>query len=510
MKRTIGRYTRPAQTTTAPEPYRWSRFDTWSTALIGTFALITRFISLGSTTSNGTPIFDEKHYVPQAWDMVRSTFNPLLGGIESNPGFGLVVHPPLAKQLIAYGEYIFGYSPWGWRLITAAFGVATVLMIMALARRLSRNGVVAAMAGFIAVADGVLLVSSRFGMLDIFLVFFVTGAAWALAADFQRQARHFAAHGGSARSGVRWWRFTAGVFLGLALSVKWSGLYYMAFFGIYLVLADAYARYRYGGAARPLTTAIMKDSLASFWALVLVPVALYAWSWRAWFASETAVFRHAATDGTLDADSPLHLLPDTIASWFYYHASVLEFHGSLTSSGGHSHPWDSKPWSWLAATRPILYSAEGPFDCIFGQCRQDIYLFGTPAIWWVIVPALLWAGWATIVRRELNYVLPLVTFSAGFWPWVASYDRQMYFFYAAPLIPFVIVILALMCGRLIGTGTPVTVPKLHLTSMPVGTIAVAGYLGLVAAMFIGFSPMLFGYPTPDFLLQDLAWLRSWR
>ena len=58
--------------------------------------------------------------------MVRSTFNPILGGIESNPGYGLVVHPPLGKQLLAMGEALFGYTPLGWRIMTALFGLSLI------------------------------------------------------------------------------------------------------------------------------------------------------------------------------------------------------------------------------------------------------------------------------------------------------------------------------------------------------------------------------------------------
>ena len=57
-----------------------------------------RFIGLDRPTDGGTPVFDEKHYVPQAWQMLRN------GGVEDNPGYELVVHPPLGKQLIAIGE----------------------------------------------------------------------------------------------------------------------------------------------------------------------------------------------------------------------------------------------------------------------------------------------------------------------------------------------------------------------------------------------------------------------
>ena len=35
----------------------------------------------------------------------------MLGGIEDNPGYGLVVHPPLAKEIMAAGMGLFGYTP---------------------------------------------------------------------------------------------------------------------------------------------------------------------------------------------------------------------------------------------------------------------------------------------------------------------------------------------------------------------------------------------------------------
>ena len=73
-----------------------------------------RFVGLGQPTDGGTPVFDEKHYVPQAWQMLRN------GGVEDNPGYELIVHPPLGKQLIALGELAFGYDGLGWRAAAAA------------------------------------------------------------------------------------------------------------------------------------------------------------------------------------------------------------------------------------------------------------------------------------------------------------------------------------------------------------------------------------------------------
>lgn len=139
--------------------------------------------------------------------------------------------------------------------MVAIFGTLTIFAIMAIARRLSGSTMVTFIAGILALADGVLLVSSRFGMLDIFLVFFITAAAWALIRDHQQMHQRLndllltngqITKDFGPRFGFRWWRFTTGVFLGLALSVKWSGLYYIAFFGLTSVFLDLWLRKRYG------------------------------------------------------------------------------------------------------------------------------------------------------------------------------------------------------------------------------------------------------------------------
>lgn len=506
----------------APRTYTWGKADWISTGIIAVLALITRFVGLTAPVSQGTPVFDEKHYVPQAWDMVKSWDSLFIGGIETNPGFGLVVHPPLGKQIIALSEWVFGYTPLGWRLMTALFGVATVLMTMALARRLSFSWQVATFAGILAVCDGVLLVSAKFGMLDIFQVFFIVAAAWALARDHQqmRERLHDALLSGGMgtspfgpRFGFRWWRFTAGVFLGLSLAVKWSGLYYIMFFGLLCVFSDLALRRKYG-IRRYIVGTLIRDTPAALASLVAMPVMIYVWSWRAWFASETAVYRHAKVDGTIGEDSWLMHLPEPMAGWFYYHSSVLDFHASLTSSGGHHHPWDSKPWAWLAGARPILYYSSTDLECSGGgECRKMLYLFGTPAIWWLVVPAVLWGLWSLIIRRNRAFLIPLVGFAAGFLPWLAAFDRQMYFFYATAFIPFVIVLLALILGQMVGRGKPIRwrwVTRIAGGTMRRGTFVAACYLALVVAMFFYFAPILYGFIIPESWYQSMMWLPSWK
>src|SRR5690606_41390189 len=67
------------------------------TAVLTALAAVTRFSVLNYPTDGGTPVFDEKHYAPQGWPMLTG------GGVEDNPGYSRVVHPPVGKQMIGFG-----------------------------------------------------------------------------------------------------------------------------------------------------------------------------------------------------------------------------------------------------------------------------------------------------------------------------------------------------------------------------------------------------------------------
>ena len=225
------------------------RLNGWAmTAVVTALAAVTRFLNLQSPTDAGTPIFDEKHYAPQAWQMLHNS------GVEDNPGFGLVVHPPLGKQLIAVGEAIFGYNGLGWRFTGALLGVVMVALVARTVRRISRSTLVGGIAGLLLIADGVTFVASRTALLDGFQVFFIVAAFGALIVDRDdvRARMHNALLDGrinetpwGPRLGVRWWRFGAGVLLGLACATKWSGLYFVVFFGLMSLAFEVAARRQY-------------------------------------------------------------------------------------------------------------------------------------------------------------------------------------------------------------------------------------------------------------------------
>ena len=473
------------------------------TGVILLLAFVSRFWGLTSATDKGTPVFDEKHYAPQSFNIAQL-------GIEENPAYGLVVHPPVAKQIESLGGLLFGYTPLGWRFTAALFGVPVVLMVMRITRRLTRSTQLGFVAGLLLCVDGVTFVTSRIGMLDIYQVLFVTAAAGALLVDRDqmRGRMHRAAVAGrlhlsdyGPRLGFRWWRFTAGVMLGLALGVKWNGLYFIAFFGVMTVAWDWALRSRYG-VRRPLLGALLRDAVPAFVSLVIWPAVLYMLTWLPWFAQENSVYRHAVGSKVQD-----NWLPDVLQSWLYYQSSVLTFHSSLTTSAGNRHPWESKPWTWPMSLRPMLYFVEqgdGVTGCGENSCVRAIMLIGTPAIWWLAIPVLAWAFWRAVICRDGRYAFPLVGYAAGYLPWFFNYDRQMYFFYASVMVPFFVMMLALVLGEIAGRSTDS--PRRRA----IGLGIVCLYLALVVANFLYMLPILSGIPiTPTEWNQQL-WLPSWR
>ncbi|MGI8415510.1 MAG: dolichyl-phosphate-mannose--protein mannosyltransferase, partial [Nakamurella sp.] len=248
---------------------------------------VLRFWDLGMATDGGTPIFDEKYYVLNAEEMLR------LGGIEENPGYGLVVHPPFGKQLIAIGEWLFGYNSFGWRFASAVAGTLCILLVVRVARRLTGSTLLGGIAGILLICDGVSQVMARIGLLDIFQELFVLAAFATLIADRdqvrKRLADAAAGIGGAPgamsavgiKLGFRWYRFATGLFLGLATSIKWSGLYWIAFFGVLSVVWDILAR-REAGVRRPVLAVVRRDLLPSLWSYVVVGLGTYVASWWAW------------------------------------------------------------------------------------------------------------------------------------------------------------------------------------------------------------------------------------
>ena len=146
------------------------------------------------------PYFDEVHYLPAAREI-------LAGGDYINRE-----HPMLGKTIMALGIWIIGDTPLGWRLLPVLAGAVTLFASMRAMWHATRTRFATLAFGVLLATGFMLLVQARIAMLDIFLVCFLSIAAWQFSSAIRRPEQ------GRLRLAA------TGAFLGLAMGVKWSAI----------------------------------------------------------------------------------------------------------------------------------------------------------------------------------------------------------------------------------------------------------------------------------------------
>jgi dolichyl-phosphate-mannose--protein O-mannosyl transferase len=284
----------------------------------------------------------------------------------------------------------------------------------------------------------------------------------------------------------------------MACATKWSGIWFVAVFGLMTVLWDMGAR-RTAGVRRPWVGALVRDAAPAFASLVLVAAAVYLASWTGWFlGGEDAYLRDWARD---NPGPPL--VPDALWSLWHYHSEAWRFHTGLESY----HPYRSNPWGWLVLARPVSYFYEGPTmgqnGCEVETCSQAVTALGTPAIWWASLIALpvlvfLWAG-----RRDWRAGAILAGVAAGYLPWFLFQERTVYSFYAVVFAPFVVLAVTMCLGLLLGG------PGASSRRRQWGAAVAGAYVLIAVANFARLYPVLSAEVIPYADWARRMWWKSW-
>ena len=177
---------------------RWARFPMsaqagWIATLVTT--LLAALIRLPGLGTIKTLVFDETYYVKDAYSLMTLGYegswakdnDPMFisgdySGLSTNGGY--VVHPSVGKWLISLGMRVFGATnPVGWRISAAIAGIILVFLTARIAQHLFRSPAITALAGFFMATDGIAIVLSRTGLLDVFLAMFAAAAFLAVLKD---------------------------------------------------------------------------------------------------------------------------------------------------------------------------------------------------------------------------------------------------------------------------------------------------------------------------------------
>ena len=439
----------------------------WIATVVTT--LIAAFTRLWNLGSPHEIMFDETYYVKDAYSIwhlgyegtwaqnanasfVRGNFSTL------SPEASFVVHPPLGKWLIAMGmEAVGPASSWGWRLAVALAGIATVFLLCRLVWRLFPSPLLVGLAGLFLAIDGVGITESRIGLLDGFIGFFALAAVYCIVRDRQSQRERIArllegtAAGALApKAGWRPWMISAGVLLGCACSVKWSGLYLLATIGIMTVIWDGTALRAVKAKVWKLETLVSRG-WGNFMRLVPVAGVTYLLSWFGWFMNPSA-YKHgwAAAERAAGRGS---WLPDSIADFIEYHRAIYEFHVGLSTP----HSYMAKPSGWLLQMRPTSFYWQSndtlgadAYQCDTRNCVRAITSIGNIPIWWAAFVAVFVVVAYVALKRDWRGWVVLAGYIGLYLPWFMYWDRTIFTFYTVAFVPFVVLALTVALGWGIG------------------------------------------------------------
>lgn len=501
--------------------------------LVAVFGGVLRFWRLGRPE---TLVFDETYYVKQAWSLLTQGYEakvlpkyasgatPKVDDVwaSGTPDvFGTqadyVVHPPVGKWVIAVGEQLLGVqNPVSWRFGVAVLGTLSILMLALAARRMFGSTVLGLSAGLLLAVDGQHLVHSRTGLLDMSVMFFALGGFCALLLDRDRSreilARRVGGHldaGGSLDApmmrygpwlGLHPWRFVAALSLGLCIGTKWSGLYFLAAFGLMTVFWDMGAR-RAAGVRRWWWGAMLFDAPQAALTMVGTALITYLGTWAGWFATSGGWNRQWATNHP--ATGLATLVPDPLRSLWRYHADMMSFHVKLSTP----HDYQSNPWSWMLQSRPTSFYYLGPKlgdqGCAVAECSKAILDLGNPVIWWtatLALPVLLFM-WA--LARDWRAGAILAGFVGGYLPWFQYQERTIFTFYSVAFVPWVVLAVVYLLSLVLGSAEA---PPARRRA---GIVVWAAFMVLAIGMFAFFWPIYVADVIPRVDWGHRMWFRSW-
>jgi dolichyl-phosphate-mannose-protein mannosyltransferase len=485
----------------------------------------TRFVALWHPRE---VYFDETYYANDAVVYLegagafRDNLDPYFGGtsraseivpVGAVPGEISWVHPPLGKWGIALGILVFGKQPFGWRVVPAIFGTASVGLVFVMGWLIWRRRSWAFLAALLVAVDGLEITMSRVAMLDIFAATFIlasfvfllyqrrrlesdrrealaeeSGDDVEFGSELYTELFEYETEGGTEEarpeidvesieiadsgkrafsSGMRW-LVAAGVFMGLALASKLSALYA---WGLLVFFATAWS-VEYRPPHQRWMDAIVKNVPRVVLALVIVPIVVYTASFVRFYADNAA--------GSITRD-PL----GTLTEFVKMQANTARYHAGMRQE----HPYQSTPKTWPFMSRPIAFW----YNDYGNGIRGHILAVGNPVLWWTYLlcfPALVGL---VLARRRWSDAFILAGYVGQYFPWFAS-SRTAFFYYMLPVVPFMALGVVAVAAALPG--------RVRQAVMWATGIAAVGAAAL-------FYPIWTGIPIPEDVWGRLMLFRSW-
>jgi dolichyl-phosphate-mannose--protein O-mannosyl transferase len=152
--------------------------------------------------------------------------------------------------------------------------------------------------------------------------------------------------------------------------------------------------------------------------------------------------------------------------------------------------------------RPVAYYFQCPkkvgTTCITAQAITGM---GNPFVFWMSIPAFVYASTAWVWKRDWRAGLVVLAIAVQYFPWFLA-KRTSFFFYMTPITPFLVLVLVYALRDVAEARVGV---EGRATLAPAAWVAVF----LSVAMFAFFWPVLTGQVTSWNAWHIRMWLPSW-
>jgi dolichyl-phosphate-mannose--protein O-mannosyl transferase len=320
--------------------------------------------------------YDEGYFVPESKVFILGP-NP-----HSHPQ---QQKPPLGKLLLSLGIRAAGDNPFGWRVASAVCGALALVAIFLWTYLLLKDPRLAVVAAGLTVFNNFWFVMSRIGMMDAFLMLFLTWSLVAFTASLVLDMR----------LGLRRFLFClSGVLVGLAGACKWNAIDTLAVYILVTSVLWWIARHPIASAHVSLSSCADKIKQIGvpvlLWGMIVAPLASYSLTF--WPLCH-AIHR-----------------PFSLAEFVAIHKSIWHFNSTNISNPGITTPW----YKW-------------PFN--LNPQRALSYLVGNPVVAWGGLAAMV-----VCLRRfwkELTFQEGLVflLFAANYLQWAVTPEKGIFYYY---------------------------------------------------------------------------------
>ncbi len=415
------------------------------------FSLFSKAINIEHPDSY---VFDEVYYGFTAEEYASGNIDAWSWEFTAPKGFSYTWdHPPLGKLIMAVPIRLLGKSSLARRLMPLVAGVLISLMIFQLGLLLfPEKPNIALLATALFSLDGLGLTLSRIGLVDTLLtLFIVCSIFFALKKNYIWSA----------------------IFLGMACSTKWTGIYLVGFLGLFIPSTYIWTKEKISKNIQSMVgLGLMYLLIGTLVYLICYIPFFYHYGLSKWWALQHQMF--------------------------WYHTRLTTTHSS-----------QSKAWTWPFDYRPVWFYVKYE-----AQKTRNIYAMGNPIIFWGGIIAVLYTLWIIVFSklkmfadplfsdnpeairtRKISLIYLLIAYCMFWVPWVFS-PRIMFLYHYLPSVPFLCLILAFAINQAAES-------TIKLRWLPIT------FLILSFAVFCFFYPYWTGIAVPKQYIYLFHWLSTW-